>query len=67
MSQVPNASATMTVTELEQLLHKETLQDLRDLMVKANGRERRRLAADLRRQEEWVPHWQVGRALDQKS
>ena len=67
MSLVSNASATMTVTELEQLLHQETLQDLRDLMVKANGRERRRLAAHLRHQEEWVPHWQVGRALDRKS
>lgn len=62
-----NASATMTVTELEQLLHQETLQDLRDLMVKANGRKRRRLAEYLRHQEEWVPHWQVDRALDRKN
>ena len=67
MSRTPNSSATMTVTELEQLLHQETLQDLRGLMVNASGRERRRLAEDLRRQEEWFPHWQVGRPLDRKS
>jgi hypothetical protein len=57
----------MSVPELEELLHQETLRDLQDLMLTANGRARRRLAEELRRQEEWVPHWRVGRALDQNS
>jgi hypothetical protein len=62
-----NAPATMTVPELEQFLHQETLQDLRDLKFRTTGRERRRLADDLRRQDEWVPHWQVARDLDHQS
>jgi hypothetical protein len=57
----------MSVPELEELLHQETLRDLQDLMLTASGRARRRLAEELRRQEAWVPHWQVGRALDQNS
>jgi len=51
--------ATMTVPELERLLHQETLQGLRRLMHEASGRQRRRLADDLRRQEDWVPHWHI--------
>lgn len=57
----------MNVPELEELLHQETLRDLQELILKANGRTRRRLARELRRQEEWVPHWGAGRALDQNS
>jgi hypothetical protein len=49
--------ATMTVPELELLLHQETLQGLRDLSREATGRERRRLEGELRRQGDWVPHW----------
>jgi hypothetical protein len=47
----------MTVSELEQLLHQETVQGLQDLVHEASGRQRRRLADDLRRQGDWVPHW----------
>jgi hypothetical protein len=57
----------MTVPELERLLHEETLQALRDLMRKASGRQRRRLADDLRRQEDWVPHWSIFGDLDHQS
>lgn len=52
-----NTPATMTVPELEQLLHQETVQGLQDLVHEASGRQRRRLADDLRRQGDWVPHW----------
>jgi hypothetical protein len=49
----------MTVPELERLLHQETLQGLRDRMHEASGRQRRRLADDLRRLEDWAPHWHL--------
>jgi hypothetical protein len=62
-----NTTAMMTVPELERLLHEETLQGLRDLMREASGRRRRRLADDLRRQEDWVPHWHILGDLDHKS
>ncbi len=52
-----NTAATMTAPELERLLHEETLQGLRDLVLKTTGRARRRLEDDLRRQDDWVPHW----------
>ena len=52
--------ATMTVPELELLLHQETLRGLRDLSREASGRERRRLEGELRRQGDWVPHWLHG-------
>lgn len=59
-----NTPATMTVPELERLLHEETLLGLRDLVLRTTGRERRRLAEDLSRQEDWVPHWQIDGDLD---
>ena len=57
---VVTTPATMTVPELELLLHQETLQVLRDLSREASGRERRRLEGELKRQGDWVPHWLLG-------
>ena len=57
-------AATMTVPELERLVHEETVQALRDLVQKTSGRERRRLADDLKRQDDWIPHWHAYGTLD---
>jgi hypothetical protein len=61
-----NNPATMTVVELELLLHQETLQTLRDLTREASGRQRRRLEDELRRQRGWAPHWHHREDLNQQ-